>query len=60
MKAELTSRREEQKQTYVRSRFVCQKEYATRKQYIDTMLIDAGWMEGKNWLNEVESLWHAQ
>ena len=25
-----------------------------RKQYIDTMLIDAGWMEGKNWLNEVE------
>ena len=53
LKAELTSRREEQKQTYV-SKPLELSEYATRKQYIDTMLIDAGWMEGKNWLNEVE------
>ena len=53
LKAELTSRREEQKQTYVPKPLEL-SEYATRKQYIDTMLIDAGWMEGKNWLNEVE------
>ena len=29
-------------------------EYKTRKIYIDTMLMDAGWTEGKNWINEVE------
>lgn len=29
-------------------------EYATRKKYIDTMLRDDGWTEGKNWLNEYE------
>lgn len=29
-------------------------EYATRKKYIDTMLRDDGWIEGKNWLNEYE------
>ena len=29
-------------------------EYKTRKIYIDTMLMDAGWMEGKDWLNEVK------
>lgn len=29
-------------------------EFATRKLFIDTMLIDAGWEEGSNWLNEVE------
>ena len=29
-------------------------EYKTRKLYIDTMLTDAGWTEGKDWLNEVE------
>ncbi|MGN0005665.1 MAG: DEAD/DEAH box helicase family protein, partial [Candidatus Gastranaerophilaceae bacterium] len=28
--------------------------YETRKIYIDSMLQDAGWVEGKNWLNEVE------
>jgi type I restriction enzyme R subunit len=26
----------------------------TRKKYIDTMLRDDGWIEGKNWLNEYE------
>ena len=24
------------------------------KIYIDSMLLDAGWIEGKNWINEVE------
>ena len=29
-------------------------EYKTRKLYIDAMLMDAGWTEGKDWINEVE------
>ena len=29
-------------------------EFKTRKIYIDSMLEDAGWTEGRNWLNEVE------
>ena len=29
-------------------------EFSTRKIYIDAMLTDIGWMEGKDWLNEVE------
>lgn len=29
----------------------------TRKLYIDAMLRDAGWIEGGNWLNEVELPW---
>ena len=29
-------------------------EYKTRKIYIDAMLLDAGWTEGKDWINEVE------
>lgn len=29
-------------------------EYKTRKTYIDSMLLDAGWTEGKDWINEVE------
>lgn len=28
-------------------------EYKTRKLYIDSMLDEAGWKEGKNWINEV-------
>ena len=28
-------------------------EYETRKLYIDSMLIDAGWTQGKDWLNEI-------
>lgn len=53
LKAELTTRREEQKQTYVPKPLDI-SEYKTRKIYIDTMLEDAGWIEGKNWLNEVK------
>ena len=53
LKAELTARREEQQPTYVPKPLDI-SEYKTRKLYIDAMLEDAGWIEGKNWLNEVE------
>lgn len=50
---ELTARRAEQQQTYV-PKPLDLSEYKTRKIYIDFMLEDAGWVEGKDWLNEVE------
>lgn len=53
LKEQLTARREEQKQTYV-PKPLDLSEYDTRKLYIDTMLMDAGWTEGKDWLREVE------
>ena len=53
LKVQLTARREEQQQTYV-PKPLDLSEYRTRKIYIDTMLMDAGWTEGKNWINEVE------
>lgn len=53
LKEELTARREEQKPNYVPKPLDI-SEYKTRKIYIDTMLQDAGWIEGENWLNEVE------
>ena len=53
LKAELTARREEQQQTYVPKPLDI-SEYKTRKIYIDAMLIDAGWTEGKDWVNEYE------
>lgn len=53
LKEELTARRLEQQQTYVPKPLDI-TEYQTRKLYIDAMLEDAGWMEGKNWLKEVE------
>ena len=53
MKEELTARRAEQQQTYVPKPLEL-SEYKTRKIYIDFMLQDAGWTEGKDWLNEVE------
>ena len=53
MKEQLTARREEQQQTYV-PKPLDLSEYKTRKIYIDTMLMDVGWIEGKNWINEVE------
>lgn len=52
LKAQLTARREEQKQTYTPPSEP--SEYQTRKLYIDVMLQDLGWAEGKNWLNEYE------
>ena len=53
LREELTARREEQQQTYVPKPLDI-SEYKTRKLYIDAMLEDAGWIEGKNWLNEYE------
>lgn len=53
LKEQLTARRSQQQQTYV-PKPLDLSEYKTRKIYIDTMLTDAGWTEGKDWLNEVE------
>lgn len=53
LKDELTARRAEQQQTYV-PKPLDLSEYKTRKIYIDTMLSEVGWIEGKNWINEVE------
>ena len=53
LKDELTARRTEQQQTYV-PKPLDLSEYKTRKIYIDTMLQEAGWIENKNWKNEVE------
>lgn len=53
LKEELTARRLKQQQTYVPKPLDI-TEYQTRKLYIDAMLEDAAWTEGKNWLNEVE------
>ena len=53
LKEQLTSVRAEKQQTYV-PKPLDLTEYQTRKLYIDTMLRDAGWIEGHNWINEVE------
>lgn len=53
LKEELSARRQEQQQTYVPKPLEL-SEYKTRKLYIDSMLVDAGWTEGKDWINEVE------
>ncbi len=53
MREELTARRGIQQQTYVPKPLEL-TEYETRKIYIDAMLTDAGWTEGKDWRNEVE------
>lgn len=53
LKEELTNRRENQAPEYI-PRPLELSEYKTRKIYIDSMLLDAGWTEGKNWINEVE------
>lgn len=53
LKEELTAKRAEQQQTYV-PKPLDLSEYKTRKIYIDAMLLDAGWTEGKDWMNEVE------
>ena len=52
LKEELSARRAEQQQTYT-PKPLDLSEYQTRKLYIDTMLIDVGWTQGKNWENEV-------
>ena len=51
LREELTARRAEQRESYVPKPEP--SEYETRKLYIDAMLTDAGWVEGRDWLNEV-------
>ncbi|MCM1467178.1 MAG: DEAD/DEAH box helicase family protein [Alistipes sp.] len=53
LKEKLSARRQEQQHTYVPKPLEL-SEYNTRKLYIDSMLMDAGWTEGKDWINEVE------
>lgn len=53
LKEALSARRQEQQSTYV-PKPLDLSEYKTRKLYIDSMLVDAGWTEGKDWFNEVE------
>lgn len=53
LKEELTARRTAQQPTYI-PKPLDLSEYKTRKIYIDSMLKDVGWEEGKNWLNEVK------
>ena len=53
LKAQLTARRAAQRESYV-PKPLDLSEYKTRKLYIDAMLTDAGWTEGKDWVNEVE------
>ncbi|MDE6982569.1 MAG: DUF4145 domain-containing protein, partial [Lachnospiraceae bacterium] len=53
LKEELTARREVQAKEYV-AKPIDLSEYKTRKIYIDSMLTDAGWTEGKDWISELE------
>lgn len=53
LKEELTARRQIQAPEYTPKPLEL-SEYKTRKIYIDSMLMDAGWTEGRDWLNEVE------
>ena len=52
LRDELTATRAEQRQAY-NPKPLDATEYETRKLYIDAMLEDAGWIEGKDWQNEV-------
>ena len=52
LKSQLTARRQEQEKTFVGPKPIDESEYVTRKIYIDTMLRDVSWVEGKNWINE--------
>lgn len=52
LKEALTARREAQVTQYI-TKPIDLLEYETRKIYIDSMLDDAGWTEGKDWVNEV-------
>lgn len=53
LKEKLTSRRECQAPEYA-AKPLEPSEYKTRKIYIDSMLLDAGWTEGEDWINEVK------
>ncbi|MBD5155671.1 MAG: DEAD/DEAH box helicase family protein [Oscillibacter sp.] len=51
LSSQLTQRRQAQQPAYV-PKPLDLTEYETRKLYIDTMLQDAGWTEGADWLSE--------
>ena len=51
LREQLTQRRQAQQPAYV-PKPLDLTEYETRKLYIDAMLQDAGWTEGRDWLNE--------
>ncbi len=53
LKEELSKRSRDKRETYV-SKPLDLSEYKTRKIYIDALLADAGWTEGKDWVNEVK------
>ena len=53
LREELSARRQEKQSSYV-PKPLDLSEYKTRKLYIDAMLNEAGWTEGKDWINEVE------
>ncbi len=55
LKEQLTQQRKAKEESYVPKPLEL-SEYKTRKIYIDSMLEDAGWVEGKDWLNEVQLL----
>lgn len=53
LREKLTARRVKKQKAY-NPRPLAKTEAETRKLYIDAMLLDAGWVEGDNWLNEVK------
>ena len=53
LKKQLTAHRQKKQQTYT-SKPLEHSEADTRKIYIDFMLQDTGWTEGKDWQNEVK------
>lgn len=53
LKSELTALRTEKQPSYIPQPMDI-SEFTTRKVYIDTMLQDVGWVENRNWQNEVE------
>ena len=59
LRAELTARRETQQPSYT-PKPLDLSEYKTRKLYIDAMLTDAGWTEGKDWAERGGAARYAQ
>ncbi|MCQ2604769.1 MAG: DEAD/DEAH box helicase family protein [Spirochaetia bacterium] len=53
LKSELTALRKQQEQTYVPKPLEL-TEYKTRKIYIDTVLQELGWIQGQDWIDEVQ------
>lgn len=56
LKEELTKRRSEKQKSYAPLKPLEITEYQTRILYIDSMLEEAGWKKGENWLDEKEVL----